>query len=138
MSDVLNMSDEDFLRQGESLNTVSDEPEEQINDASIEESETEISESTEETEELVEETTETGEEELPSENESNEEEKADNSQSAEEQLAKLFAPFKANGRELKIESVEEAVALMQMGANYSKKMAGLINHYFLTFSRYVD
>ena len=129
MSDVLNMSDEDFLRQGESLNTVSDEPEEQINDESIEESETEISESTEETEELVEETTETDEEELPSENESNEEtteeEKADNSQSAEEQLAKLFAPFKANGRELKIESVEEAVALMQMGANYSKKMAGL-------------
>ena len=113
MSDVLNMSDEDFLRQGESLNTVSDEPEEQINDESIEESE-----------ELVEETTETDEEELPSENESNEEtieeEKADNSQSAEEQLAKLFAPFKANGRELKIESVEEAVALMQMGANYSK------------------
>lgn len=35
---------------------------------------------------------------------------------------KLFAPFKANGKELKIESVEQAISLMQMGANYTQKM----------------
>lgn len=38
---------------------------------------------------------------------------------------RLLAPFKANGREVKVTSVEDAVSLMQMGANYSKKMAAL-------------
>lgn len=38
---------------------------------------------------------------------------------------KLFAPFKANGREIQIKSPEDAIALMQMGANYNKKMAAL-------------
>lgn len=37
----------------------------------------------------------------------------------------LTAPFKANGREIQVASVEDAVALMQMGANYNKKMAAL-------------
>ncbi len=38
---------------------------------------------------------------------------------------KIFAPFKANGKEIKIDSVDDAVQLMQMGANYNKKMAAL-------------
>lgn len=38
---------------------------------------------------------------------------------------RLFAPFKANGREVKVDSVEDAKTLMQMGANYNKKMAAL-------------
>jgi AAA ATPase containing von Willebrand factor type A (vWA) domain len=37
----------------------------------------------------------------------------------------LTAPFKANGRDIQVKSVEDAIALMQMGANYNKKMAGL-------------
>lgn len=37
----------------------------------------------------------------------------------------LTKPFKANGREMQIDSVEDARALMQMGANYNKKMAAL-------------
>lgn len=37
----------------------------------------------------------------------------------------IVAPFKANGREIKVQSPEDAVALMQMGANYNKKMAAL-------------
>lgn len=37
----------------------------------------------------------------------------------------LLAPFKANGREIRVDTVEDARALMQMGANYNKKMAGL-------------
>lgn len=37
----------------------------------------------------------------------------------------IMAPFKANGKEIKIDSVEDAVSLMQMGANYNKKMAAL-------------
>lgn len=38
---------------------------------------------------------------------------------------KLLAPFKANGREIRINGVSDAIALMQMGANYNKKMAAL-------------
>lgn len=41
------------------------------------------------------------------------------------QLAELFKPFKANGRDIQVNDVEEARRLMQMGANYNKKMAGL-------------
>lgn len=38
---------------------------------------------------------------------------------------KLLKPFKANGRDIQVGSVDDAVALMQMGANYNKKMAAL-------------
>lgn len=38
---------------------------------------------------------------------------------------RLLAPFKANGRDIKVDNVDDAVTLMQMGANYNKKMAGL-------------
>lgn len=41
---------------------------------------------------------------------------------------RLTQPFKANGKEIKVNSVEDAVELMQMGANYSKKMAALKPH----------
>jgi hypothetical protein len=44
---------------------------------------------------------------------------------AEAELAKLFAPFKASGREIKVESVDEAIQLMQKGLNYHDKMAAL-------------
>lgn len=37
----------------------------------------------------------------------------------------VFAPFKANGKDMKVTSVEDVVHLMQMGANYNKKMAAL-------------
>lgn len=40
----------------------------------------------------------------------------------------ITAPFKANGREMKVESPEEAVRLMQQGANYVKKMQALKPH----------
>lgn len=40
-------------------------------------------------------------------------------------VEKITAPFKANGREIKVETPEEAVRLMQMGANYNSKMAAL-------------
>ena len=43
----------------------------------------------------------------------------------EDEHKKLLAPFKANGKEMHVDSVEDARKLMQMGANYNKKMAGL-------------
>lgn len=41
------------------------------------------------------------------------------------EYSKLTAPFKANGKDIKVDSVDEAITLMQMGANYHKKMAAL-------------
>lgn len=38
---------------------------------------------------------------------------------------RLLAPFKANGKEMAVQNVDDALSLMQMGANYNKKMAGL-------------
>jgi len=38
---------------------------------------------------------------------------------------KLTRPFKANGKEIQVKDVDDAIALMQMGANYNKKMAAL-------------
>ena len=52
----------------------------------------------------------------------------DNSQTAidyEKEYKRLLAPFKANGRDVEVKSVEDAITLMQMGANYNKKMAAL-------------
>lgn len=43
----------------------------------------------------------------------------------EAEYKKLTAPFRANGKEMQVQSADEAVALMQMGANYNKKMAAL-------------
>lgn len=44
---------------------------------------------------------------------------------ADAQLAQLFAPFKANGKDMSVDNVDDAISLMQMGANYTKKMAAL-------------
>lgn len=41
------------------------------------------------------------------------------------EIEELFKPFKANGREVQVNNVQEAVQLMQMGANYAKKMSAL-------------
>lgn len=38
---------------------------------------------------------------------------------------KVMAPFKANGKSIDLRSPEEAVQLMQMGANYTKKMQAI-------------
>ena len=43
----------------------------------------------------------------------------------EAEYKRMLAPFKANGRDISVNSVDDAIALMQMGANYNKKMAGL-------------
>jgi hypothetical protein len=40
----------------------------------------------------------------------------------------LLSPFKANGRDMKVDTVEDARTLMKMGANYNKKMSVLKPH----------
>lgn len=49
-------------------------------------------------------------------------------QSAEDFQKAILAPFKANGRDMQVNTAEEAITLMQQGANYNKKMAGLKPH----------
>ena len=43
----------------------------------------------------------------------------------EAEYKKLLTPFKANGKQMQISNVDDAVTLMKMGANYNKKMAAL-------------
>jgi hypothetical protein len=40
----------------------------------------------------------------------------------------IMAPFKANGKMVELKDLSEAVALMQMGANYTRKMMDLAPH----------
>lgn len=54
-----------------------------------------------------------------------EEEEAPAGPSAEDQLNKLLSTFKASGRDFKVNSVDEAIQLMQKGVNYHDKMHGL-------------
>lgn len=67
------------------------------------------------------------EEEEESDDQKEEESEQDDSKDSEaqKQLDELYAPFQANGREMKISNVAEARQLMQMGANYNKKMAAI-------------
>ena len=44
---------------------------------------------------------------------------------AQETLTKIFSPFKANGKEIQVKDVDDVISLMQMGANYNKKMASI-------------
>lgn len=38
---------------------------------------------------------------------------------------RLLTPFRANNKEMQVDNIDDARKLMQMGANYNKKMAGL-------------
>jgi hypothetical protein len=41
---------------------------------------------------------------------------------------RVMTPFKANGKQIELRSIDEAVSLMQMGANYTRKMQDLAPH----------
>jgi hypothetical protein len=43
----------------------------------------------------------------------------------QEEYQRILSPFKANGKDIQVGTVDEALTLMQMGANYNKKMAAL-------------
>lgn len=47
---------------------------------------------------------------------------------AQAQLDLLFAPLTANGKEMKIDNIDDARRLMQMGLGFNKKMAALKPH----------
>ena len=145
---VLAMSDEEALNIDptifEAAETEEEAEDEDASEAveSADEEEEGTSESDEETSEVVdalEEEAESGEESEDSasddEDESTDVEDGDQDEAVDNAAAekdkasteaeRIFAPFKANGKEMKVGNVDEAIQLMQMGANYNKKMAGL-------------
>lgn len=71
------------------------------------------------------ETDEQDEEDSEKEEETSEEDDGEVSTDEAKELAKLLAPFKANGSEMSVDNVDEAIVLMKKGANYEKKMSAL-------------
>lgn len=133
--DVFGMSDDDFLsmseppsgdtpltpppsedESGEETETSENQTEKTPADEAIEENKAEKADKAE---------NESDHEDAPKEKS---EDVTDISNDAQAQLDKLFSPFKANGKEIKIDTVEEALKLMQMGANYNMKMRGMKPH----------
>lgn len=57
------------------------------------------------------------------------EEQEEKEEDYKSKLEELFTPFKANGKEIQVDNIEDARNLMQMGAGYNKKMAALKPHF---------
>lgn len=100
-----------------------DDSEEVVEDESNSEEEETDAEDTEEdtTEEASDEDAEEAESDAKDETESSDENVID----YKSEYERILGPIKANGTELKVDSVDDAIRLMQMGANYNKKMASL-------------
>lgn len=132
------MSDDDFLKM-----EVPDDDEVNEEAEVVEEPNEEAEEESESTEEETEDenSEETTDDETETENEEEEEEPESTSEKAElepesgekkedelnykEEYEKVMAPFKANGIEMTLKTPEEVRQLMQMGANYNKKMVAM-------------
>ena len=129
MSDVnpMAMSDEDFVKQYAGFTPATSEPVEQdiVTDGEPA-AEPEADEVTEPAgEDGVVEPEQAGE--VPEED-GEPEQGAEADTSVTGSLEDLFKPFKANGKEIQVSSVEEIKTLMQQGANYNKKMLALKPH----------
>jgi hypothetical protein len=148
----LSMSDEDFLKlpipemkdfSAESAEPANDEDTDEVPDAqdvedSAEDTEDEAAEGAADAADEDEGKAEEGAEDAPDTKHEVIEAKAESNSTEPEQepkstpevdykaeYEKVFAPFKANGRDISVTSAEDAISLMQMGANYNKKMAAL-------------
>lgn len=121
MSDeeIMNMNQDDMLEYGKSgLKDENNDSENKTDIEEVEEQEVdEVSTDTDDVQDVV--------EDVDEDSIDAEELEQKNSSDAQAQLDKLLSPFKANGREISVKNVDEAITLMQMGANYNKKMAAL-------------
>ena len=128
-SDVLGMSDEDLMNMAEPSVGDTDEsdsvPAAEDNESDAEDEATDEEETVEENTEVV---TEGDNEETPSKK-AKDDDKSDEGKDTEldykAEYDRLIAPFRANGKDIQVHSVDDAITLMQQGANYNKKMAGL-------------
>lgn len=115
--------DSNLEEETEETNTEEESDEESDNESEEEQE----SSDDKETEEASDESTEESESEATTEEdkESGDEGNSPEPSDAEAQLARLFAPFKANGSDMQVDNIDDAITLMQQGANYSKKMQGI-------------
>lgn len=124
----LAMSDEDMANYMPPEPTPEIEPESKDEDTSTEEDETEL-DSAEDTNDAEDADTKVeGEVKDPEDDVADKVKETDNEESSitsDAQLKQLFTPFKANGKMMQVDNVEEAISLMKMGAGFNKKMAGL-------------
>lgn len=134
--DILNAADDDPRLDNLPMDdTISEESEEQPEVANTDEPVTTQEENEEETEEVnndvdeqitnAEDTDDTEEEEEPSEEEPSKETESETSIDYKAAYEQIFSPFKANGRDMQVDNVEDAINLMRMGANYNMKMRDL-------------
>lgn len=132
-NEVLSMSDEEFEKTSippetppvaQEAKKEEEETEEQEEENPEEDQEQEEEHSEEESEKPTKASKESKEEPSEESNETEEEEPIN----YEEVYKKLMAPFKANGKEIKLNSPDELIKLAQMGANYTKKMQALQPH----------
>lgn len=132
--DVFNMSDEEFAawEQGSSVQSTEESTYVDSSDFETEEQETYVEDSEEEHEEEYTEDddsdfesdpVEESDEELPTESTEESESDAFDYKTGFEKL--IGTPIKANGKEITVDSVDDAIRLMQMGMGYSSKMAEL-------------
>jgi len=138
-ANMLEMSDEDIIKMVDSDLPTDVEEDDSVEQevAPVEQEEAEEAEESDNTEEEeTEEDADEPEEEDTAEDESESDEtdseeseedskEEDNTSEASQQLKELYAPFKANGKEMAVDNIADARQLMQMGANYNKKMQGL-------------
>lgn len=138
--DYMSMSAADFAKEARPEYTAStdtvettDEPETPVVD-SAEEMEDDTTQATESNENLSEDDSDDDEDTTDEPTTTEGEEKTTTEKSDEDSteatedvgdLKRILAPFKANGVEVQVNSVDEAIKLMQMGANYNKKMTAL-------------
>ena len=114
---ALSMSDEEFLQMEEPVFDTED---------TEDQDEIESTETQEDTEEVDTTSTDNGNtEEIEPKEEAKSEDKKEDVIDYKAEYEKLVSPFKANGVDIKVSNIDEAISLMQMGANYHKKMASL-------------
>ena len=128
-SDYLDMSDDEFMAM---MEPDLEAPQEEASEPESEDSEEieEVSIPDDEGEDTEEEVTEVESDEPLEDMEDDTEEEPEQEEESDDtdykaQVEKILAPFKANGKEIKVDSVDDAITLMKMGANYNKKMAAL-------------
>lgn len=134
---VLNMSDEDWVNQGlgnspaEPVTPADPVVEDPASEEETEDEDTdEQGENTEPTEPAAEETEDTDEGDPAADDGGDDKAKdpepvEDTEPDYKALYEQLTAPFKANGKEMRIDNIDDAIQLMKMGAGFNKKMAAL-------------
>ena len=137
-TDLDNLTDEEFMQLEDPVETpaveedvspsleteenneeTEDEAEEETSEEVVDESDDDTEEVDTEEESATEDTDTTASVEDESEDKTTTEKEPD----YKSQLDEVMAPFRANNRDIKVDSIADVRQLMQMGANYNKKMA---------------